>query len=84
MNLIQLIDCWRVDDEFSWNNICFIVENNFDMGKNIRGFFDNLFEYYFLNIITLYYFWILYFVSNLKFEYYYECYPETLLQESVK
>ena len=79
MNLIKLIDCWRVDDEFSWNNICFIVENNSDMGKNIRGFFDNLFEYYFLNIIVN-----VNFVSDLKFEYYYECYPEILLQESVK
>ena len=49
------------------------------MGKNIRGFFDNLFEFYFLNIIVN-----VNFVSDLKFEYYYECYPEILLQESVK
>ena len=49
------------------------------MGKNIRGFFDNLFEYYFLNIIVN-----VNFVSDLKFEYYYECSPEILLQESVK
>ena len=25
MNLFQLIDCWRTDDEFSWNNFYFIA-----------------------------------------------------------
>ena len=49
------------------------------MAKNIRGFLENLFEYYFLNIIVN-----LKFFSNLKFEYYCEYYSETLLQESLK
>ena len=29
MYLIQLIDCWRADGEFSWNNFYFIVEKEF-------------------------------------------------------
>ena len=37
MNLIQLIDCWRANDE---------------MAKKIRRFLETLFEYYFLNIIV--------------------------------
>ena len=35
------------------------------MAKNIRGFLENLFEYYFLNIIVN-----VNFFSDLKFEYY--------------
>ena len=35
---------------------------NFDMAKNIRGFWENLFEYIFLNIIVN-----LNFFSDLKF-----------------
>ena len=49
------------------------------MAKNIRGFLENLFEFYFLNIILN-----VNFFSDLKFEYYYEYYPEILLQESIK
>ena len=49
------------------------------MAKNIRGFLENLFEYYFLNIIVN-----VKFFSDLKFEYYCEYYPETLLQVSLK
>ena len=49
------------------------------MAKNIRGFLENLFEYYFLNII-----WNVNFISDLKFEYYSEYYPEILLQVSLK
>ena len=45
------------------------------MAKNIKGFLEDLFEYYFSNIN---------FFSNLKFEYYCECYLEILLQESLK
>ena len=44
------------------------------MAKNIRGFLKNLFEYYFLNINV-----DINFFSDLKFEYYSEYYPETLL-----
>ena len=33
MNLIQLIDCWRADDKFSWNNFYFIVAKVFWYGK---------------------------------------------------
>ena len=49
------------------------------MTKNIRGFSENLFEYYFLNIIVN-----VNFISDLKFEYYSEYYPEILLQVSLK
>ena len=45
------------------------------MAKNIRGFLENLFEYYFLNIIVS-----ANFFSDLKFEYYCYYYPEILLQ----
>ena len=49
------------------------------MSKNIRGFLENLFEYYFLNIIAN-----VNFFSDLKLEYYCEYYPEILLQLSLK
>ena len=49
------------------------------MAKNIRAFLENLFEYYFLNIIVN-----VNFFSDLKFEYYCEYYPEILLRESLK
>ena len=49
------------------------------MAKNIRGFLETLFEYYFLNIIVN-----VNFFSDLKFEYYCECYPEVLLQVSLE
>ena len=52
---------------------------NFDMAKNIRGFLENLFEYYFLNNIVN-----VNFFSDLKFEYYCEYNPEILLQLSLK
>ena len=45
------------------------------MAKNIRGFLENLFEYYLFNIIVN-----VDFLSDLKFEYYCEYYPEILLQ----
>ena len=56
-----------------------LLQNNFDAAKNIRGFLENLFEYYFLNIIVN-----VNFFSDLKFEYYCEYYPEILLQVSLK
>ena len=56
-----------------------LLLNNFDMAKNIRCFLENLFEYYFLNIIVN----IISF-SYLKFEYYCEYYPKMLLQVSLK
>ena len=49
------------------------------MAKNIRGFLENLLEYYFLNIIVN-----VNFFSDLKFKYYCEYYPEILLQVSLK
>ena len=49
------------------------------MAKNIRGFLENLFEYYFLNIIVN-----VNFFSDLKFEYYCEYYSEILLQVSLR
>ena len=48
------------------------------MVKIIRGFLENLFEYFFLNIIVNVNF------SDLKFENYCEYYPEILLKESLK
>ena len=56
-----------------------LLQKNFDMAKNIRGFLENLLEYYFLNIIVN-----VNFFSDLKFEYYCEYYPEIMLQESLK
>ena len=41
---LNSIDCWRADDEFSWNNFYFIVVKEFWCGKN-RGFLDTLFEW---------------------------------------
>ena len=49
------------------------------MSKNIRGFLENLFEYYILNIVVN-----VKLVSDLKFKYYCEYYPKALLQESLK
>ena len=49
------------------------------MAKNIRGLLKNLFEYYFLNITVN-----VNFFSDLKFEYYFEYFPEILLQETLK
>ena len=49
------------------------------MAKNIRGFLENLFEYYFLNNILN-----VIFFSDLKFEHYCEYFSEILLQESLK
>ena len=48
------------------------------MAKNIRGYLENLPDY-FLNIIVN-----VNFFSDLKFEYYCEYYPEILLQVSLK
>ena len=47
------------------------------MAKNFRVFLENLFEYYFLNIMMN-----VNFFNDSKFEYCYEYYPEILLQES--
>ena len=49
------------------------------MDKNVKGFFENSFEYYFLNIIVN-----VNFFSESKFEYYCEYYPEIPLQASLK
>ena len=49
------------------------------MAKNIRGFLENLFGYYFMNIIVN-----VNFFSELKFEYYCEYKPEIRLQVSLK
>ena len=49
------------------------------MAKNIRGFLENLFEYYTLKVIVH-----VNFFSDLDFEYYFEYYPEILLQVSLK
>ena len=49
------------------------------MAKIIRGFLENIFGYYFLNI-----FQNVNFFSDFKFECYFEYYPEVLLQVSLK
>ena len=49
------------------------------MAKNIRGFLETLFEYYFLNIIVN-----VNFFRDLKFEYYFEYHPEIQLIVSLK
>ena len=49
------------------------------MTKNIRGFMENLFEFFFLNITLN-----VDFINDLKFEYYCEYYSETVLQKSLK
>ena len=49
------------------------------MAKNVRPFLENLFEYYFLNII-----FNVNVFSDLKFKYYCKYYPEILLQVSLK
>ena len=49
------------------------------MAKNVRYFLENLFKYYFLNIITN-----VNLFSDLKFKYYCKYYPEILLQESLE
>ena len=56
-----------------------LLPKNFDMAKNIRGFLENLFKYYFLNIIAN-----VNFFNGLEIEYYCEYYPEITLQESLK
>ena len=58
--------------------VILLLKNNFDMGKNIRGFSENLFEYYFLYIIV-----VVNFFSDLRFEYYCEYYLEILLLVSL-
>ena len=40
-----------------------LLQKNFDMAKNIIGFLENLFDYYFFNIIVN-----INFFSDLKFE----------------
>ena len=52
-----------------------LLWKNFDMAKNVRSFLENLFEYYFWNIIVN-----VNFFSDLKFQYYCKYYPEILLQ----
>ena len=49
------------------------------MAKNIKGFLKNLFEDYLLNVVVN-----ANFFCDLKFEYYCEYNPETLLQVSLK
>ena len=54
-----------------------LLQKNFDLTKN-RSFLENLFEYYYLNIIVN----VKFFIDS-RFEYYCEYYPEILLQESL-
>ena len=49
-----------------------LLSKNFDMTKNIRGFLENLFEYYILIIIVN-----VNLSSDLRFEYYCEYYPKS-------
>ena len=65
MNLIRVIDCWRDDDEFSWNNFYFIVVKEFLYSKKILEFFlENLTDNFLIIIVNVNFF------GDLKFEYY--------------
>ena len=80
MNLIQLIDFLKPDDESSGEKkLFYCCKRILIWGNNITGFLENLFEYCFLYTIVN-----VNFFSDLKFEYYFEYYPEILLQESLK
>ena len=79
INVIEFIDCWRADDEFSGNNFYFIIVKEPLIWQKILGFLENLLEYYFLTIVVN-----VNFFSDMKFEYYCELNPEILLQVSVK
>ena len=59
--------------------VIFIVVKEFCYVKNSRGFLENLFDYYFLNIIMN-----VNFFSDLKFEYYCKYHSEILLEVSLK
>ena len=61
---IRVIDCWRDDDEFSWNNFYFIVVKEFLYDKNTRGFLENLTDYFLIITVNANFF------GDLKFEYY--------------
>ena len=56
--LIRVIDCWRDDDEFSWNNFYFIVVKEFFYGKNTAGFLEKnwLFSEYYCECQLLWWF----------------------------
>ena len=56
-----------------------LLSKNFDVAKNIRGFLENLFEYYFFDIIVN-----VDFFSDLEFEYYCKYYSEILLRVNLK
>ena len=56
-----------------------LLSENFDVAKNIRDFLENLFEYYFFDIIVN-----VDFFSDLEFEYYSKYNPEILLQVNLK
>ena len=53
MNLIQLIDCWKANDEFSWSNFLFNCCKRILIWQKILVFLENLFEYYFLDIMWM-------------------------------
>ena len=60
-----MFDCWRDDDEFSWNNFHFIVVKEFLYGKKIvEVFLENLTDN-FLNIVVN-----VNFFGDMKFGYY--------------
>ena len=75
MYSVQLIDCWRVNDNFFLNKFYFTPVKEFWYGKRMfRDFLKKFFKYYFLNII----------VNLLWFEYYCEYNPEILTQAILK
>ena len=79
MNLIQLIDVEELMMNFLEIIFILLLQKNFDIAKNIRGFLDNSLQHYFLNIVVN-----VNFFSHLKFECYCEYYPEILRQVSLK
>ena len=57
MNLIQLIDCWRADDEFSWNNFYFTVVKELWYGKKYLKSFLQVFFWILLWMLTSFLIW---------------------------
>ena len=72
---LNSIDWWRVDYEFSWH-FMLLLWKNFEMAKNIRGFLEALFEYFFWILL-----WVL--TSSVIWNYCEYC-PGILLQVRLK
>ena len=68
---MEFIDCWRADVEFFKIIFVLLLQKNFGMAKNIRGFLENLFENDFLNI-TVNVNWFEYYTERTTLKYYHK------------